>query len=142
MVFGGFVNGYRVDELLRFKPSQVSIEAELLAGGKSAAKGPKPRTSHASGFYNNHFYVYGGQDDDNNKLGDLWDFDCAAMKWTEIHSDDGHGKGPVPRSGHSAIVDGHKMFIFGGIFELTKELNDMVVFDFTTRTFSQTGDTV
>jgi hypothetical protein len=25
-VFGGFVNGYRVDELLRFKPSNVVVE--------------------------------------------------------------------------------------------------------------------
>lgn len=72
MVFGGFVNGYRVDELLRFKPTQVNVECEQLAGGKTGVKGPKPRTSHASGFYNGNFYVYGGQDDDNNKLGDMW----------------------------------------------------------------------
>lgn len=61
-----------------------------------------------------------------------------AKKWREIPIADGHG--PVPRSGHSAIVDGSKMFIFGGIFELTKELNDMVVFDFMTGSFTQTGD--
>ena len=29
---------------------------------------------------------------------------------------------PQPRSGHSAIVHGQKMYIFGGIFELTKEV--------------------
>lgn len=29
------------------------------------------------------------------------------------------------------------MFIFGGIFELTKELNDMVVFDFVTKKFME-----
>lgn len=29
------------------------------------------------------------------------------------------------------------MFIFGGIFELTKELNDMVIFDFSTRKFCE-----
>lgn len=84
MVFGGFVNGFRVDELLRFKPSQTSIECEHVAGGKSACKGPKPRTSQAGGFYNNHFFVYGGQDDENNKLGDLWDYDCATKTWTEV----------------------------------------------------------
>lgn len=45
---------------------------------------------------------------------------------------------PQPRSGHSAIVHGQKMYIFGGIFELTKELNDMVIFDFVTKKFSTT----
>lgn len=140
MVFGGFVNGYRVDELYRFKPTQVSVESEQLAGGKLDIKGPKPRTSHASGFHDNHFYVYGGQDDDNNKLGDMWVFDCTAKKWTEIPIADGHG--PVPRSGHTIVVDGQKMFIFGGIFELTKELNDMVIFDFMTHSFTAIGDSV
>ena len=59
-------------------------------------------------------YVFGGQDDDNNKLDDLWSFD---------------------RSGHSSVVYGSKMYIFGGIFELTKELNDLTAFDFTTGKF-------
>lgn len=84
MVFGGFVNGFRVDELLRFKPSTTSVECEHLAGGKQSNKGPKPRTSHASGFVNGRFYVYGGQDDENNKLGDVWEFDCASKTWTEV----------------------------------------------------------
>jgi hypothetical protein len=33
------------------------------------------------------------------------------------------------------------MYIFGGIFELTKELNDMVIFDFATRKFTTTDST-
>jgi hypothetical protein len=37
---------------------------------------------------------------------------------------------PLCRSGHSAVTYGSKMYIFGGILELTKELNDMIVFDF------------
>lgn len=36
---------------------------------------------------------------------------------------------PVGRSGHSASIVGNKMVIFGGLFEITKELNDMHVFD-------------
>lgn len=132
MVFGGFVNGYRVDELLRFKPGTVNLECEQVAGGSTAVKGPKPRTAHVSGFYNNHFYVYGGQDDDNNKLGDLWDFDCTTKTWKEIPLADDPSNGPCPRSGHSCIVNGSKMYIFGGIFELTKELNDLLIYDFAT----------
>ena len=43
---------------------------------------------------------------------------------------------PSPRSGHTAVVFGEKMYIFGGILELTKELNDLCVFDFNTRKFN------
>ncbi len=38
---------------------------------------------------------------------------------------------PQPRRGHTANVFNGKMYIFGGIFELTKELNEMLIFDFT-----------
>ena len=44
---------------------------------------------------------------------------------------------PLCRSGHSAVTFGSKMVIFGGILELTKELNDMLVFDFNTMCFTQ-----
>jgi hypothetical protein len=37
---------------------------------------------------------------------------------------------PLARSGHSACLYKDVMIIFGGIFEVTKELDDMHVFDF------------
>lgn len=36
----------------------------------------------------------------------------------------------MARSGHSAQIYNDYMLIYGGIFEVTKELNDMHVFDF------------
>lgn len=47
---------------------------------------PKPRASMSSVCYNNKFYIFGGQDDDNNKLDDLWEFDVAANSspWKQI----------------------------------------------------------
>jgi len=36
------------------------------------------------------------------------------------------------RSGHSANIYNGKMFIFGGILELTKELNEMIAYNFKT----------
>lgn len=139
MVFGGFVNGYRVDELLKFTTANMNISCEELSGGSTGKHGPKPRTAHTSGFFNNHFYVYGGQDDENNKLGDLWDYDCTSKNWSEISLTDENGYGPNPRSGHSCVVNNGKMFIFGGIFELTKELNDMLIYDCESKKCSHTG---
>ena len=37
---------------------------------------------------------------------------------------------PLPRSGHAACIwNDNYMIIYGGIYEVTKELNDMYVFD-------------
>jgi len=37
---------------------------------------------------------------------------------------------PLGRTGHSCDVVGNSMVIFGGFFKVSKELNDMHVFDF------------
>lgn len=130
IVFGGFVNGSRVDEVIQFEPTTVSVKGELLAGGNTGNCGPCVRASHSSVVHNDKLYIFGGQDDDNNKLDDLWIFDLGSKSWNEI-APDASGFKPIARSGHTAVVWGQKMYIFGGILELTKELNDMVIFDFS-----------
>jgi len=132
LVFGGFVNGSRVNEVLKFQPSNVSVNGESLISGE----GPMVRASCSTAIHNDKMYVFGGQDDDNNKLDDLWEFDINAKSWKQIDLPENSYR-PMPRSGHTAVVNGEKMFIFGGIFELTKELNDMCVFDFKTMAFQQ-----
>lgn len=81
-------------------------------------------------------FVFGGQDDSNNKLDDMWCFDSTTGVWREFPYQEGDLK-PKARSGHTAVVSGSKMFIFGGIFELTKELNDLSIFDMRTNKFIQ-----
>jgi hypothetical protein len=51
--------------------------------------------------------------------------------WTEIKSPPGTFV-PIERSGHSCDVFENFMLVFGGIFEITKELNDFSIFDFRT----------
>lgn len=80
----------------------------------------------------NLFYTFGGTDDDNDKLGDLWCFDKADGSCSEITMPEGEVC-PVPRSGHTAVAAGNYMLVFGGILELTKELNDLSIFSFETR---------
>jgi hypothetical protein len=81
-----------------------------------------------------NFYVFGGQDDDNNKLNDVWCYDGS--KWECIKFEEGEAC-PIARSGHTAVVNGNKMYIFGGMVELTKELNDLAIFDLDTKKFIQ-----
>lgn len=74
-------------------------------------------------------YIFGGQDDENNKLNDLWEFDLNQSSWRQITDLPSNSYVPGPRSGHSASVFDGKMYIFGGILELTKELNELLAFD-------------
>jgi N-acetylneuraminic acid mutarotase len=73
-------------------------------------------------------YVFGGKDEENNKLKDFWRLDLGQGVWSEIISND--NSEPLERSGHSCDVYGNYMILFGGIYEITKELNDFYMFDF------------
>ncbi len=79
--------------------------------------------------FQNCMWVFGGKDDDNNKLNDLWKLDLQELKWTLVKSVD--GSEPLERSGHRCdVYAGSYMVLFGGIYEITKELNDFYLYDF------------
>jgi len=71
-------------------------------------------------------YMFGGKDDESKTLNDLWKLNLLTYEWSPIHTD--HDP-PTARSGHTAQVYGQHMIIYGGIFEVCKELNDMHIFD-------------
>ena len=101
----------------------------------AAAPMPKQRAGHAAVFYNGCLYVFGGKDDDNEKLNDLWKFNMTTRVWTELVTEDANMLGgaaskiPIARSGHTAVLYEGFICIFGGIFEVTKELNDLQLYD-------------
>ena len=82
LVFGGFVNGSRVNEICRFNvPNNQIIDGTVCESQQTGDALPKPRASASSAVYNGRLYVFGGQDDDNNKLDDLWEFDFTGNSW-------------------------------------------------------------
>jgi len=90
---------------------------------------PCERASHSIAHHEGKCYIFGGQDDDNNKLADIWELDLASGNYKQLELAASSFE-PIGRSGHSANVFDGKMYIFGGILELTKEINEMMVFDF------------
>jgi host cell factor len=104
-----------------------TLEWKCLAEKSPAA--PAARASQSSAYYKGKLYIFGGMDEDNTKFCDLWELDLQTETWKEIHLPDGSPM-PGPRSGHSASIFKNKMYIFGGILELTKELNEMLIYDF------------
>ena len=79
-------------------------------------------------------WVFGGQDDDG-KLNDIWVYDIPTNQWEEI--DLTNDERPMPRSGHSMALHKHYLVIFGGIFEITKEMDDCWVFNMKSKQFTQ-----
>lgn len=69
--------------------------------------------------------VFGGKDDNSNKLNDVWEFNLETNRWSFVKAEDP----PLPRSGHSASLYNDTMVVFGGMHEVTKELNDVLVFN-------------
>jgi Rab9 effector protein with kelch motifs len=122
-VFGGFVEGERTNEVIRYyfkenRWEEVDASEEIQ---------PKPRAGHSAVVHGDHMAIFGGRDEDNEKLNDLWLLNLQTYIWT--HVIDAIDM-PIPRSGHSACIYKDSMVIFGGIFEVTKELNDLLLFDF------------
>eukprot|EP01017_Pseudomicrothorax_dubius_P032159 TRINITY_DN4179_c0_g1_i3.p1 TRINITY_DN4179_c0_g1~~TRINITY_DN4179_c0_g1_i3.p1 ORF type:complete len:216 (-),score=39.43 TRINITY_DN4179_c0_g1_i3:172-819(-) len=45
-------------------------------------------------------------------LNDLWSLDLTKASWCRVKYE---GTPPLPRSGHTAVTIGHKMYVFGGV---------------------------
>lgn len=71
-------------------------------------------------------------------MNDLWEFDLDTEIFTCIELSPNSYQ-PMARSGHSANLFNGKMYIFGGIFEITKELSELLVYDFETQSFDCIG---
>ena len=97
-VFGGFEDGERVNSVHVF-------DLELHQWSTCAFSGvaPKPRAGHSAVLYQGSLYIFGGKDDENKKLNDMWKFDISARVWTEIVVDVPDTV-PSPRSGHSSTL--------------------------------------
>jgi hypothetical protein len=55
-------------------------------------------------------YIFGGRNNDNKKLNDLWKYDILSQEWTEIEminkDNDPTFCMPMERSGHSCDIYG------------------------------------
>ena len=59
----------------------------------------------------------------------MWKFDFVTKMWEEVHPENEEAEIPMPRAGHSAIMYKNElMMIFGGIYEITRELNDCYIY--------------
>lgn len=120
-IFGGNISGFKSNQIFVFdisKKKWSAIETE---------NGPCERSCHSATLSKECIYVFGGKDQDTNKLNDLWEFNIKTSKWTELQS---KSDLPLSRSGHSTCLFNNYLVVFGGIHELTQEMNDIQAYDF------------
>lgn len=77
---------------------------------KTVGSVPSPRDKHSMSCVGSKLYVFGGHDDENEYLNDLFEFDIPSSTWTQIHT----SNHPIPRHYHSCIAIGKLLYIFGG----------------------------
>ena len=84
-------------------------------------------------------YIYGGINSEGHYLDDMWSFSISEYLWTKIEI---KGETPVPRSGHSCLIQGNNLFIFGGKIANIFEVNEFWKFDLKTNRFTLIHDTL
>jgi hypothetical protein len=74
-------------------------------------------------------YVFGGKDAEN-RLKDLWVFSLTELKYKEL---DANGDVPSSRNGHTMEYYDGKLYMFGGIHDITWELDDLHIYSLSVR---------
>lgn len=97
--------------------------------GKPKAPIPRANCSAASDGVQT-VYIFGGNQD-NLRFNDLWSFDIKAKTYTLI--DDNEESKPVIRSGHTLTFYEDRLYLFGGIHEVTWELDDLHIYNIKVR---------
>jgi hypothetical protein len=72
---------------------------------------PSPRSMHSAVLRGDLMYVLGGQDEDGPVAMDLYAYDIPGNTWSRLQTS---GDAPGPRYGHTALLKGSEMCVFGG----------------------------
>lgn len=92
---------------------QLLLQLEARNGEYYSTTGPHARSAHATVAFQKILYVIGGQ---NSTIGrffdDIWAFDLKRGSWTNLLTT---GTGPGPICGHTALVVGKHIVVYGGL---------------------------
>lgn len=121
-VFGGDNGKRMLNDLLRFDVKDCSWGRVVTTGSP-----PAPRYHHSAVVFANSMFIFGGYTGDiysNSNLrnkNDLFEYRFNTGQWLEWQL---HGRIPVARSAHGAVVYKNNMWIFAG-YDGNARLNDM-----------------
>lgn len=121
------------------RPSTVSSsislsEAKFIEPVRCDESRPVPTTGGRMVYSPEHasLYLFGGQNGNAETVNDFWKYELENKSWVKLNP---LGETPSPRSGHSLILSGKKILLFGGLLEITQECNDTFRYCIQTNTF-------
>ncbi|XP_029766334.1 putative protein tag-53 isoform X3 [Terrapene carolina triunguis] len=131
-IFGGMLDSaftqakiplwmYDIDSARWTECRHTAVEIESTA--------PANRKGHSAVVYNSSMYIYGGYFDIKGISQEFWALRFDTGEWSQV-SPLSCDAGPGPRHGHSAVVYGTGMYLFGGLMGLSEQ-RDLWKWDFT-----------
>ena len=81
VIFGGFMQGTRTNETSIFNITANNWVNVKFPRGEAL---PCPRSGHSASIYNGSMYIFGGKDENSEKINDLWCFNIADQMWKRI----------------------------------------------------------
>ncbi|KAM4608643.1 uncharacterized protein klhdc3l [Polymixia lowei] len=109
---------------------------ELVCTSETA---PEELEEHSMVAHEGFLYVFGGMLDSayTERRCPLWVFDIAKQKWVNWQGKKSSPEMPANRKGHSAVVLGSSMFIYGGYIDMRGSSQEFWSLDFDTMAWSQ-----
>lgn len=113
----------------------------VLWDGQSHPTDFKSRIGTDLALRNDKIYLFGGYDG-AERLNDLYYFNLKDNKFVKvIHNNSSDCEHlPKNRKGHTFCLFGDSIFLFGGIHDVTWELDDLFAFDLTNNTWRMIED--
>ncbi|XP_039673325.1 leucine-zipper-like transcriptional regulator 1 homolog isoform X2 [Perca fluviatilis] len=113
--------------------SSPCLWTRLLQGSQA----PCDRYKHACCSYGGHVYILGGRD--SSSLRDFWRYSVAKQKWVPCQgkTSSPQSRMPTNRKGHSAVVLGSAMLVYGGLVDIKGSSQDFWSLDFDSMAWSQ-----
>lgn len=139
--FGGYMNGLKSNIFFSINVNTrvvTILNQDTPSSHSDAHKLPCQRSGSRLAFDSEKrcFYLFGGLTMINETLSDMWQYQVDDAKWVCVKQ-----KGEVPHSrcGHSLHYFSDKLFLFGGLLEVTQESSETFKFDINTQTWEQIG---
>ncbi|XP_062972763.1 rab9 effector protein with kelch motifs-like [Elgaria multicarinata webbii] len=136
-IFGGMVDSaftQKKNPLWMYDTDSTKwMECQLSAvEGEGAA--PVNRKGHSAVIYRGSMYLYGGYIDLKGASQEFWSLCFDAKQWAPVPAIS-YGGSPGPRHGHTAVVYGNDMYLFGGLMGLSEQ-KDFWKWDFVAANWS------
>ena len=80
IIFGGFDDGNRSNKVFF-----LNLDTKVWDCPKiNQDQQPKPRTGHSAVVYGERMIIFGGKNDENEKMNDVWVLDLIQWTWSQI----------------------------------------------------------